>query len=121
MHSVRNSATREKRQAVRKALLGKALFISLKVSTKLTSTIDLSTGGLSLSLPAPLEIGQACAVSFDVPMARLNQRALVTGRVASCIELGANDYRVGIRFVQADPVSRELVNAAVANYLSVTV
>jgi hypothetical protein len=108
---------KNQRKSVRKALLGTAIFISLNVRSKCALTIDLSTGGLSLTLPAALEVGQACAISFDVPDKKVNQRALINGTVVSCVEKGAEGYRVGIHFVHADPASKQLIKAAVDNYL----
>jgi hypothetical protein len=116
--NVPSSAEREKRQSTRKALLSKAIFISLNVTSKFASTIDLSTGGLSITLPAPLAVGQLCAISFDVPLEDVQRRALISGRVTSCVERGEQDYRVGIRFVQADATSKALVRAAVEKYLN---
>jgi hypothetical protein len=115
------SPGREKRQSIRKALLSKAIFISLNVTAKFASTIDLSVGGLSVTLPAPLAVGQLCAISFDVPIEHAQQRALISGRVTSCVERDAQDYRVGIRFVQADATSKELVKAAVDHYLTLAI
>lgn len=106
------------RQSARRTLLGSAIFIALDVSSRLARTIDLSVGGMSLILPQPLPIGRVCAVTFDVPYDKEKQRALVSGRVVSCIPDGNNAYRIGVRFVQADPVSKQLIKTAVEKYLA---
>ena len=118
MDSSTPGSTREQRQSVRRVLLSNAIFIALDVSSQVARTIDLSIGGMSLILPQPLPIGQVCAVTFDVPYDQSKQRALVSGRVASCIPDGNNAYRVGVRFVQADAISKQLIKTAVEQYLA---
>lgn len=110
--------TRELRQSIRRELLSNAIFIAVDVSSKLARTIDLSTGGLSLTLPQPLKLGQICAITFDVPHDQFKQRALISGRVASCFLRDDNAYRIGIRFIQVDSVSKQLIQAAVDRYLA---
>lgn len=117
MNSPASNPQRELRQSKRRELLGNAIFIALDVKSRLAATLDLSTGGLSLTLPQPLTIGQACAITFDVPSDTQKQRALISGRVASCVPSGET-YRIGIRFVQADAVSKQLIQTAVEQYLA---
>lgn len=105
------------RKSVRKVLLSHAIFVSENLRLKSAVTIDVSTGGLSLIVPEALAIGQACAISFDVPGKLSKQRTLIRGTVASCIAKGADGYRVGVHYVESDPVSRQLIQAAVDHYL----
>ena len=117
MESEDEKTTREMRQSTRRALLSQAIFIALDVSSRFARTIDLSTGGLSVTLPQALRIGQSCAITFDVPHDDFSQRALITGRVTSCVASEDGSHRIGIRFVQADPVSKQLIKEAVDKYL----
>lgn len=113
-----NKNSRELRQSIRRELLSQAIFIAVDVTSRLARTIDLSTGGLSLTLPQPLNNGQTCAITFDVPYDQHRQRALISGRVTSCIAREDGSYRVGIRFVQADAVSKKLIQEAVDKHLA---
>lgn len=109
---------REHRRAIRKTLRSNAIFISLKVASKTAMTLDLSTGGVSLTLSEPLQLGRSCAISFDVPSDCKKQRTLIRGHIVSCIRKSAHAYRIGIRFIHADPTSRALIDAAVDHHLT---
>lgn len=111
----------EQRRAIRKLLHSDALFISQQVTVKSALTLDLSRGGLSLTLPEPLPDGQRCAISFDVPTGRNRQRTLVRGSIVSCIQNSINDYRIGVQFAYADPTSRQLIHAALEHHLQAAV
>jgi hypothetical protein len=91
--------------------------VSQNLRLKSAITIDISTGGLSLTVPQAMEIGQACAISFDVPGKQSKQRTLIRGTVASCVAKGADGYRIGVHYVEPDPVSKQLIQAAVESYL----
>ncbi len=111
----------EHRRAIRKILHSDALFISQQVTVKSAFTLDLSRGGLSLTLPHPLPDGQRCAISFDVPTGRNRQRTLVRGSIVSCIRNSINAYRIGVQFAYADPTSRQLIDAALEHHLHASV
>lgn len=104
------------RKSVRKILLSHAIFVSQKLRVKSAVTIDISTGGLSLTIPEPLDVGQACAISFDVPGQQSKQRTLIRGTVASCVAKD-DGYRIGVHYVQSDPVSKQLIQAAIERHL----
>jgi hypothetical protein len=104
------------RKSVRKILLSHAIFVSQKLRLKSAVTIDISTGGLSLTVPEPLEIGQACAISFDVPGQESKERTLIQGTIASCVAKD-DGYRIGVHYVQSDPVSKQLIQDAVDRHL----
>ena len=112
-----SGSPRDLRKSVRKVLLSDAIFVSKDVRLKSAVTIDISTGGLSLTLPQALEIGLACAISFDVPSMQNKQRTLIRGTVASCIAKGDEGYRIGVHYVEPDPVSKQLIQMAVDSYL----
>ena len=108
------------RKSVRKVLLSQAIFVSENLRLKSAVTIDISSGGLSLTIPEALKIGQSCAISFDVPGKQSKQRTLIRGTVASCIAKGAEGYRIGVHYIETDPVSKQLIEAAVDRYLEQT-
>lgn len=109
---------KELRKSVRKVLLSHAIFVSQNLRVKSAVTIDISTGGLSLTIPQALEIGQACAISFDVPgQKQSKQRTLISGTVASCVDKGVDGFRIGVHYAESDPVSKQLIQAAVERYL----
>jgi hypothetical protein len=110
---------KEHRQAIRKRLDSDTIFISLKMTSRAGHTLDVSTGGVSLTLPDPLPVGANCALSFGVPAGRKRARTLIRGTIVSCIAHGSDGFRVGIRFLHADATSRELIQAAVDCHLSV--
>jgi hypothetical protein len=104
------------RKSVRKVLLSQAIFVAQNMRLKSAITIDISTGGLSLTVPSPLQIGQACAISFDVPGKQRKQRTLISGTVASCVAK-EDGYRIGVYYGESDPVSKQLIQAAIDRYL----
>ena len=110
------STAADLRQSVRKALISHAIFVSQNVRLKSVVTIDISTGGLSLTVPDPLRIGQACAISFDVPGEQNHERTLISGTIASCVAKDEG-YRIGVHYVESDPISKQLIQAAVDSYL----
>jgi c-di-GMP-binding flagellar brake protein YcgR len=108
---------KEMRKTVRKVLLSHAIFVSQKLRVKSAVTIDISTGGISLTIPEALEVGKACAISFDVPgQQKSRQRTLIRGTVASCVARDGG-YRIGVHYIQSDPVSKQLIEAAVDSHL----
>ena len=64
----------------------------------LTRVGDISEGGVSFSSPQALAVGRAVEVVIPVH----DSRFVLTGTVASCAELGAGVFRVGLKFVDAD-------------------
>ena len=115
------AAKKELRKSVRKVLLSQAIFVAQNLRVKSAVTIDISTGGISLTVPQALEIGQACAISFDVPdQEDSRQRTLISGTIASCVAKGAEGFRIGVHYSETDPVSKELIKAAVDHYLQQT-
>lgn len=111
-------AKKELRKSVRKVLLSHAIFVAQNLRIKSAVTIDISTGGISLTIPEALEIGQACAISFDVPgQEESKQRTLISGTIASCVAKGEEGYRIGVHYAESDPVSKELIKEAVDHYL----
>lgn len=112
------NAKKDLRKSVRKVLLSHAIFVAQNLRIKSAVTIDISTGGISLTIPQALEIGQSCAISFDVPgQEDSKQRTLISGTVASCIDKGAEGFRIGVHYSESDPVSKELIKTAVDHYL----
>ncbi len=112
-----DKVAKEMRKSVRKVLLSHAIFVSQKLRVKSAVTIDISTGGLSLTIPEALEVGKACAISFDVPgQQKSRQRTLIRGTIASCVARDGG-YRIGVHYVQSDPVSKQLIQAAVDSHL----
>lgn len=105
------------RKSVRKVMLSKAIFVTHNVRSSSAITLDISTGGLSVTLPGPLEVGQACAISFDVPTEGMKERSLINGTVSSCVPRGDQAFRIGIHYVQSDEISKQLIAAAVDTYL----
>ena len=77
----------------------------------LTSTIDLSGGGLCFPLYRPLEIGSKVSVELDnIPEVGLIQ---LMSRVARCIEVdvkGEKVYQIGVQFLS---ISRSVQNKLV--------
>jgi PilZ domain len=112
------AVTQDKRHFNRKELLTQAIFVSSNLRLKSAVTIDISTHGMSLTVPDSIAIGEACAISFDVPDHDSKQRTLVRGHIASCVATGDGSYRVGIKHLESDPVSRQLIEAAVDHYLA---
>ena len=108
----------DKRHFHRKELLTQAIFVSSSLRLKSAVTIDISTHGLSLSVPQAIAVGETCAVSFDVPAQDSKQRTLVHGHIASCVAARDGSYRIGIKHLESDPISRQLIEAAVDHYLN---
>ena len=108
---------KEMRKSVRKVLLSHAIFVSQRLRVKSAVTIDISSGGMSLTIPEALEVGKRCAISFDVPGRQdMRQRTLIRGTVASCVARDGG-YRIGVHYEQSDPVSKQLIQAAIDSHL----
>jgi hypothetical protein len=114
------SSAIDKRRGDRKELLTQAIFVSQHVRLKSAVTIDISTCGLSLTVPEAMKVGRTCAISFDVPTQNSKQRTLIQGTIASCVGNDADGYRIGVQYQESDPVSRQLIEAAVDHYLQKT-
>lgn len=116
--NARSAAFKENRKSIRKILDSHAICIAIDTFEKAAPTIDLSTGGLSLTLPSPIDVGKRCAISFEVPGTEAKSTALMNGSVMSCVPIGSQAYRIGIQFRHADAVSQQLVIDAVNRHLN---
>jgi c-di-GMP-binding flagellar brake protein YcgR len=65
-------------------------------------TIDVSLGGLSLTLPEQFSPGQQCDVAFDPMFDGAPHRIIAKAKVVYCILSGKEGFRVGLQFTSLD-------------------
>ena len=107
------NAVNDQRKASRKILPGGAVFTSESVCANAALTIDVSTGGLSLFLPKPVDAEQKCTISFDLPFTTGPQRIFIGGQIVSCAQSGPQSYRASVRFQDANAATADLLKTAI--------
>lgn len=65
-------------------------------------TIDVSLGGLSLTLAEQLQVGQQCDVAFDPLFNGAPRRIIAKAKVIYSILSGKEGFRIGLQFVTLD-------------------
>jgi hypothetical protein len=91
----------EQRQTVRKPLKVKALLAMESHPPLQARTMDISGNGLSLALPAPVGVGLAGQVKFDLFFDGKNTPVIARVKVAYCI-FGGGEFKVGLTFVNLE-------------------
>lgn len=81
----------------------------------LSSTKDVSAGGISLVLPQPVPVGSRLRLEINVPP--LNRSIAVEGRVVRCLQAEKSGFDVGIRFDQITPKDHEDLKQTVERFI----
>ena len=81
----------------------------------LSSTKDVSAGGVSLTLPNPIPIGSPLRLEISVPP--LSRSIAAQGRVVRCLPMQRGGFDVGIRFEQIGPGDQKDLREAVEQFI----
>lgn len=91
----------EQRKSARKVLKVRALLALDGAETVIGRTVDVSADGVSLTLPAPLQSGQACQVSFDLFVDGKLATIKTRSKALYCV-LSNGEFKVGFQFINLD-------------------
>jgi c-di-GMP-binding flagellar brake protein YcgR len=72
-------------------------------------TIDVSLGGISLTLAEQLPTGLQCDVAFDPMFNGETHRIIAKAKVVYSILSGKDGFRVGLQFVSLDAENNKLL------------
>ena len=91
----------EQRQSDRKLLKVKAIVAIEGAPPATGRTADVGSSGVSVTLPAPLKVGQDGQVSFELFMDGKATVINTRSRVSYCI-FSNNEFKTGFQFVNLD-------------------
>lgn len=109
---------RELRARPRSRLCNAAKILVMDAPPLEVSTLDISVTGLSLLTTQPLQRGQSCALAFDIRMDEGMKRINAWGTVVYCTPHDAGGFRVGVRFIDIDSISRMHIDQLCRQYVS---
>ena len=91
----------EQRTSARKILKVKAIVAMDGHAPMLVRTVDISANGLSITVPEPMQTGQAGQISFDLLVE--GKAVPIAARVKAmyCI-FSSGDFKVGFQFLNLD-------------------
>ena|SRR5262249_27922047 len=75
-------------------------------------TIDLSTGGVGVTVPFALEPGQDCELDIELEACGTTCAFHIGARVCYCVPRGREHFRAGMRFTRLDEATTALIAAA---------
>ena len=104
----------ERRTTKRKVLLTHA-DIELSESEMLSGhAVDISLGGAGLISPVLLKVGQEVAIGMSLSACGMDHRVSLSGRVAYCVKVGLDRFRVGLQWIHMDDSTKMFINAVCA-------
>jgi hypothetical protein len=104
----------ERRTTKRKTLLTHA-DIELSESEILSGhAVDISLGGAGLISPVTLKVGQEVAIGLSLSACGMDHRISLSGRVAYCVKVGLDRFRVGLQWIHLDDSTEAFINAVCA-------
>jgi c-di-GMP-binding flagellar brake protein YcgR len=103
MYELPIGANGEERRRIKRHPLRSRALVGIQGQPSLRgSMIDISTGGVSLTLPVALPAGTECMVFFTVTVAGQLIAVSGAGKVANSI-CSSEGFRIGMRFSTQDP------------------
>ena len=104
----------ERRTTKRKVLLTHA-DIELSDTEMLSGhAVDISVGGAGLISPVSLKIGQEVAIGLSLAACGMDHRISLSGRVAYCVKMGIDSFRVGLQWIHLDNDTEAFISAVCA-------
>ena len=97
----REAKVSEQRQSPRKILKVKAIVAIEGLAPMLARTSDISANGVSITLPRPLQTGQAGQVSFDLLVEGKSYPIHARAKVMYCL-LSSGEFKAGFQFMNLD-------------------
>ena len=105
---VNQVAVHERRAAPRKPLQ-RRITLTLKDNTVLHGqAVDLTTGGMRVSVDRTLSVPQECAIEFSIMIEGQPQPVSGRGRILSCVCTGMN-FSIGLQFVQLSAAGKAVI------------
>jgi len=102
----------DRRESPRKVLRVRAR-VGLPDETMVDArTVDLSSGGLSLTSSLQLKPDQECFVELELGAFGIESTPPIRTRVCYCVPFRASDFRTGVQFLQIDAAIAALIAAA---------
>lgn len=106
----RTQAAMQERRAAPRRLLQRRIMISLPDNIVLGGqTIDLSNGGLRVSIPRALATPQDCTFEVSIMVEGQVQSLSGRGRILSCVCRGMDGFSIGLQFIQIGEAGKALV------------
>lgn len=103
----------QERRAVPRKPLQRRITLKLQDNTILHGqAVDLTTGGVRVSVDRPLGVPQECAIEFAIMIEGQPQPVSGRGRILSCVCTGMA-FSIGLQFVQLSDAGK----AVIAKYL----
>lgn len=91
----------------RKILRRRAILTLGNNQTSHARTIDISAQDLSIMVDAPLEIGHAASLAFNVTIKQKTTPLEFKGRVSYCVLVGTEGFRVGFELMSRDDLEHK--------------
>jgi c-di-GMP-binding flagellar brake protein YcgR len=76
-------------------------------------TMDISRGGVCLLLDRVVPLARVCAIGFRAALGERTLPVQAMGQVAYCDPVPDGSFRVGIRFISAEPPSLRAIDELV--------
>jgi len=105
----------DRRQAPRKALRTHGLLASRGSVAVEVQTIDVSVGGMCVGAPSQIVVGQTYTVTFDVMLSERKRRVAAVAEVAYSVGNNHDGFKTGLRFIQIDHASVEVIEEYVSS------
>jgi len=102
----------ERRASHRKFFTVQAKVTVPGVQTLNGHTIDLSTGGIGVTVPFALQPGQDCELDLELEACGTTCAFHIGARVCYCVPRGREQFRAGMQFTQLDEATSALIAAA---------
>jgi hypothetical protein len=100
----------ERRLRSRKSIHLRAQIMLMDESLLEGHTVDLSLAGLGLFSPVRIPVGEECAVTFELAACGETRAIRLQALVCYCTPHSANCYRIGMRVINADPATTQLID-----------
>ena len=103
-------STSEQRQNERKVLRTRALLRMDGMDQFLVRTMDISTTGMGVACPHPLQPGQAGQIAFEMFFNGKNYQIATRVTVMYCIYNSHDGFKVGFHFTNLDMASASAIS-----------
>jgi c-di-GMP-binding flagellar brake protein YcgR len=101
----------DRRTAERKSVTLRAQVIVPEQHILEGYAVDLSSGGVGVTVPFELAAGQECLVDLELAACGSSSAFQIDAIVRYCIPLGADRFRLGMKFSHLDDATAALIAA----------
>ena len=91
----------EQRQTQRKVFKTKAMIAAAGAAPILGRTVDISSNGMCMSMPNPVNTGAQVQLRFDLMVDGKTHAIQASAKATYCI-LSGSEFKVGLQFVSLD-------------------